>query len=159
MLAGMKIQAGWVVVLMAVCVAGWSAQAQQGAAGRLKAGAWQVRSLVTPSMGSPVNSTVHVCATKASDFWTRSRPGMSCDAPTVTENGSSVHVELRCKGSAGPVTWTAQTLVDETFNAQGSGFHATGKTTTTTVMPGGNPMTATATMVAGGTYDGACGAR
>ena len=159
MLASMKIPAIGAVVWMAVCMVGWSAQAQQSAAGGLKPGAWQVHSVVTPSMGGPVTSTVHVCATKASDFWTRSRPGMSCDAPTIRVNGSVVHVELSCKGSAGPVKWTAHTVVDEQFNAAGSSFHANGKTTTTTVMPGGNPMTATATMVADGTYDGACAAR
>ena len=156
MLTSMQIPVVYAVVTMLICAA--TAQAQPTSVGRLKPGDWQVHSVVTPSMGSPVTSTVHVCAAKASDFWTRSRPGMSCNAPTTRVNGSAVHVELSCKGSAGPVTWTANTVVDEQFNAAADGFHATGKTITTTVMPGGNPIIASATMASDGRYMGSCAA-
>ena len=130
----------------------------QTPAAPFKPGQWKIDSTVTAS-GRSISSQQTVCANNTSDFWSHQQPNLQCDAPAVSSVAAGVRVQIACHGGTGPVSWSMQSTVTETFNSDGTSFTATGSTTTTTTVPGNGPITATATSQSHGTYLGSCSAK
>ncbi len=126
------------------------------AAPTFQAGEWQVSSTVTPAVGQPVHRQVSVCANSADQAWQNSTPNATCSKPSLTAIPGGYTITLACSGGGGPVQWSSNSTIHETFSKDGSGFQANGSTTTTVSYAGQPPMTTSGTIQSTGSRVGDC---